>query len=77
MPKARPAAVRIVNPGVGPGSSGQSVRVLQEELSSLRYAVPLSGTTARATRKMPSAGLPRWPASFGPMSSSASRPIWI
>ncbi len=46
---ARPAAVKIVNPGVGPGSSGLSVKVLQEELNNLRYAVPLDGTFDEAT----------------------------
>jgi lipoprotein-anchoring transpeptidase ErfK/SrfK len=46
---ARSAGVRIVNPNVGPGSSGQSVRVLQEELNSLHYAVPLNGSFDEAT----------------------------
>jgi lipoprotein-anchoring transpeptidase ErfK/SrfK len=46
---ARSAAVRIVNPSVGPGSSGQSVRVLQQELSNLHYAVPLSGVYDEGT----------------------------
>jgi hypothetical protein len=43
------AGVRIVNPAVGPGSSGQSVRLLQQELSNLHFAVPLSGTFDEAT----------------------------
>ncbi len=43
------AGVRIVNPAVGPGSSGQSVRLLQQELNNLHFAVPLSGTFDEAT----------------------------
>jgi len=43
---------RFVWPNLGPGSQGQSVRLLQSELNALHYVVPLSGTfdegTARA-----------------------------
>jgi peptidoglycan hydrolase-like protein with peptidoglycan-binding domain len=39
----RSPGVHFVNPNVGPGSSGQSVRLLQSELDVLHYAVPLSG----------------------------------
>jgi lipoprotein-anchoring transpeptidase ErfK/SrfK len=46
---ARSAAVRIVNPGIGPGSSGQSVRTLQEELSNLHFSVPVNGLFDEAT----------------------------
>ncbi|MCW3034641.1 MAG: hypothetical protein QOK19_2666 [Solirubrobacteraceae bacterium] len=46
---ARSPGVRIVNPGIGPGSSGQSVRLLQEELSNLHYAVPTSSVFDEAT----------------------------
>ncbi len=46
---ARSAPVRIVNPSIGPGSSGQSVRVLQQELDRLHYAVPLNGVFDEAT----------------------------
>ena len=46
---ARSAAVRIVNPNIGPGSSGLSVRTLQSELSNLHYAVPLNGIFDEAT----------------------------
>ncbi len=46
---ARSQGVRIVNPGVGPGSSGQSVRLLQEELSNLHFAVPVNGLFEEAT----------------------------
>lgn len=46
---ARSAGVRIVNPNIGPGSSGQSVRLLQDELSNLHYSVPTSGSFDEAT----------------------------
>ncbi len=46
---ARSKGVRIVNPGIRPGSSGQSVRLLQEELSALHYAVPVNGLFEEAT----------------------------
>ncbi len=46
---ARSAAVRIVNPSVGPGSSGLSVKLLQEELNNLHYAVPTNGSFDEAT----------------------------
>ena len=58
--------VRFVNPNLGPGARGQSVRLLQSELNALHYAVPLSGVfeegTGRALiayRKM--TGLERFP----------------
>ena len=41
--------VRFVNPNVGPGASGQSVRLLQSELDVLHYAVPLSGVFDEGT----------------------------
>ena len=40
---ARAPLVRFVWPNLGPGSQGQSVRLLQSELDVLHYAVPLSG----------------------------------
>ncbi len=46
---ARSANVRFVNPNVGPGASGQSVRLLQSELDVLHYAVPLSGVFDEGT----------------------------
>lgn len=46
---ARAPAVQFVNAGVGPGSRGASVRLLQAELNALRYAVPLGGTFDEAT----------------------------
>jgi peptidoglycan hydrolase-like protein with peptidoglycan-binding domain len=46
---ARSPGVRFVSASVHPGSSGQSVRLLQEELHALHYAVPLSGTFDEAT----------------------------
>jgi L,D-transpeptidase catalytic domain len=49
---ARSPRFRFVWPNLGPGSQGQSVRLLQSELNALHYVVPLSGTfdegTARA-----------------------------
>ncbi len=45
----RSAAVRIVNPNVGPGSSGLSVRTLQDELYNLHYYVPTNGSFDEAT----------------------------
>jgi peptidoglycan hydrolase-like protein with peptidoglycan-binding domain len=63
----RSPGVHFVNPNVGPGSRGQSVRLLQSELGVLHYAVPLSGFFDEATgraliayRKM--TGLERVPA---------------
>jgi peptidoglycan hydrolase-like protein with peptidoglycan-binding domain len=46
---ARSPGVRFVNPNIGPGSSGQSVRLLQSELDVLHYAVPLSGVFDEGT----------------------------
>jgi hypothetical protein len=46
---ARAAGVRFVNPSVGPGAQGQSVRLLQAELSGLDYAVPLTGSFEEGT----------------------------
>jgi hypothetical protein len=40
---ARSQTVRYVHPNLGPGSRGQSVRLLQSELDVLHYAVPLTG----------------------------------
>jgi len=45
----RSPSVRFVNPNVGPGTQGQSVRLLQSELDVLHYAVPLSGSFEDAT----------------------------
>jgi peptidoglycan hydrolase-like protein with peptidoglycan-binding domain len=41
--------LRFVNPNVGPGAHGQSVRLLQSELDVLHYAVPLSGVFDEGT----------------------------
>jgi len=63
----RSPGVRFVNPNIGPGARGQSVRLLQSELDVLHYAVPLSGLFDEGTgqalvayRKM--TGLERVPA---------------
>jgi peptidoglycan hydrolase-like protein with peptidoglycan-binding domain len=45
----RSPAVRFVNANVGPGSRGQSVRLLQSELDVLHYAVPLTGVFEEGT----------------------------
>ena len=45
----RGPGVRFVNPNVGPGAQGQSVRLLQSELDVLRYAVPLTGVFDEGT----------------------------
>jgi peptidoglycan hydrolase-like protein with peptidoglycan-binding domain len=45
----RSPAVRYVNANLGPGSQGQSVRLLQSELDVLHYAVPLSGVFDEGT----------------------------
>jgi hypothetical protein len=45
----RSRSLRVVNPNVGPGSSGPSVRLLQSELWNLHYVVPLSGVFDEAT----------------------------
>jgi len=41
--------VRYVHPDIGPGASGQSVRLLQSELHALHYAVPTTGAFDEAT----------------------------
>jgi peptidoglycan hydrolase-like protein with peptidoglycan-binding domain len=46
---ARSPGVRFVSASVGPGSKGQSVRLLQSELNALHYAVPLNGDFDEAT----------------------------
>jgi peptidoglycan hydrolase-like protein with peptidoglycan-binding domain len=46
---ARSRSVRFVNTNLGPGASGQSVRLLQSELNALHYAVPLSGVLDEGT----------------------------
>jgi len=46
---ARSPGVRFVSAAVGPGSKGQSVRLLQSELNALHYAVPLNGDFDEAT----------------------------
>ncbi len=45
----RSPAVRYVSANVGPGSSGQSVRLLQSELNVLHYAAPSSGVFDEGT----------------------------
>ncbi len=45
----RSPGVHFVNPNIGPGAQGQSVRLLQSELNVLHYAVPLSGTFEEGT----------------------------
>jgi peptidoglycan hydrolase-like protein with peptidoglycan-binding domain len=45
----RSPGVRFVNANLGPGSQGQSVRLLQSELDVLHYAVPLSGVFDEGT----------------------------
>ena len=42
-------AVRFVNPNLGPGDRGQSVRLLQSELDMLHYAVALTGVFDEGT----------------------------
>jgi L,D-transpeptidase-like protein len=46
---ARSPRFRFVWPNLGPGSRGQSVRLLQSELNVLHYVVPLSGTFDEGT----------------------------
>jgi peptidoglycan hydrolase-like protein with peptidoglycan-binding domain len=46
---ARAPVVRFVTPNLGPGASGQSVRLLQSELNVLHYVVPLSGVFDEGT----------------------------
>lgn len=45
----RSPGVHFVNPNVGPGAEGQSVRLLQSELDVLHYAVPLTGVFEEGT----------------------------
>jgi peptidoglycan hydrolase-like protein with peptidoglycan-binding domain len=45
----RSEAIRYVNPNLGPGDRGQSVRLLQSELDVLHYAVPLTGVFDEGT----------------------------
>ncbi len=45
----RSPGVHFVNANLGPGSQGQSVRLLQSELDVLHYAVPLSGVFDEGT----------------------------
>jgi peptidoglycan hydrolase-like protein with peptidoglycan-binding domain len=47
--RARSPDMRFVSPNVGFGANGQSVRLLQSELSALHYAVPLSGVFEERT----------------------------
>jgi L,D-transpeptidase catalytic domain/Putative peptidoglycan binding domain len=44
-------AVRYVSASIGPGASGQSVRLLQSELAALHYAVPRSGVFEEGTER--------------------------
>jgi peptidoglycan hydrolase-like protein with peptidoglycan-binding domain len=46
---ARLGGVRYVHPNLGLGARGQSVRLLQSELSALHYAVPLTGVLDEGT----------------------------
>ncbi|HEX5851539.1 MAG TPA: L,D-transpeptidase family protein [Solirubrobacteraceae bacterium] len=46
---ARSQGVRFVNPNLGLGAKGPSVRLLQSELNALHYAVPLSGVFDEGT----------------------------
>jgi hypothetical protein len=46
---ARAPVVRFVTANLGPGASGQSVRLLQSELNVLHYVVPLSGVFDEGT----------------------------
>lgn len=46
---ARSQGVHFVNPNLGEGAQGQSVRVLQSELDTLHYAVPLTGSFEEGT----------------------------
>jgi lipoprotein-anchoring transpeptidase ErfK/SrfK len=46
---ARTATVRYVDPRLGSGARGQSVRLLQSELYALHYAVPLTGVFDEGT----------------------------
>jgi peptidoglycan hydrolase-like protein with peptidoglycan-binding domain len=46
---ARSPRFRFVWPNLGPGSQGQSVRLLQSELNVLHYVVPLSGSFDEGT----------------------------
>jgi len=46
---ARSQGVHFVNPNLGEGARGQSVRVLQSELDTLHYAVPLTGSLEEGT----------------------------
>ena len=46
---ARAPGVRFVNPNVGFGDRGQSVRLLQDELAAMHYAVPLTGAFDEGT----------------------------
>jgi peptidoglycan hydrolase-like protein with peptidoglycan-binding domain len=47
--KARAPLVHFVWTELGPGTQGQSVRLLQSELSALHYAVPIDGVFDEAT----------------------------
>jgi len=46
---ARSQGVRFVNPNLGLGAQGQSVRLLQSELDALHFAVPLTGVLDEGT----------------------------
>jgi peptidoglycan hydrolase-like protein with peptidoglycan-binding domain len=46
---AHAPALRFVEPDLGPGDHGQSVRLLQSELDALHYAVPLTGVFDEGT----------------------------
>jgi peptidoglycan hydrolase-like protein with peptidoglycan-binding domain len=46
---ARSPCVRFVDPNLGLGAQGESVRVLQSELDTLHYAVPLTGSFEEGT----------------------------
>jgi peptidoglycan hydrolase-like protein with peptidoglycan-binding domain len=46
---AHASPLRFVEPDLGPGDHGQSVRLLQSELDALHYAVPLTGVFDEGT----------------------------
>src|SRR5690349_8771840 len=45
----RSRSLHVVNPNLGPGAAGPSVRVLQSELWNLHYVTPLNGVFDEAT----------------------------
>jgi peptidoglycan hydrolase-like protein with peptidoglycan-binding domain len=47
----RSVKLEVAHTNLGPGSAGSSVRLLQSELASLRYAVPVNGVYDEATEQ--------------------------